>query len=122
MALGEKPDLIRVLAHYATQAGKDFDEGSIRSAGQTKIRCPFHDDHNPSAVVNMTTERFRCFACDAPSGDSVDVIEGREGIGFSDAIKWAEDHLGFEGGEVQRAPAKQDHRPYRPSWLHDEDD
>lgn len=113
----DKPDIERVLEYYAGAEGRDF---ILRqAAGTAKIRCPFHDDNRPSAVVNLETGRFHCFACDAPSGDSYDLIMQREGIGFNDAKQWASEHLGYEGGKVHRAPPA---RRYRPAFGADEDD
>lgn len=30
--------------------------------GRTPCCCPFHDDHNPSATVNVLTGGFRCYS------------------------------------------------------------
>lgn len=119
MAVDGKPDLALVLEYYARIEGRGLDLSRVSDAGWNKIKCPFHDDHTPSAVVNFDTGRFRCYACDAPSGDSIDVIRGREGIGFNDAKRWAADNLGYEGGEVREAPTA---RRYSPSWSTDDDD
>ena len=114
-----KPDLVAVLSYYSKIEGRDLDLGRVRSVGWSKMRCPFHEDRNPSAQINLDTGHFRCFACNAPSGDSYDIIMEREGIGFNDAKRWAADNLGYEDTEVQRTSAP---RRYRPSWLPDEDD
>jgi DNA primase len=113
----EKPDIEAVLDHYAKIYNRSFNLRQV--AGTAKITCPFHDDHRPSAVVNLETGRFHCFACDAPSGDSFDIIMGEEGIGFNDAKQWASDNLGFEGGEIRSSPSG---GRYRPAFGPDEDD
>ena len=115
----EKPDLVAVLEYYAQQQGHDLDLTRVSEYGRRNIKCPFHDDRTPSAVIDLGTGRFRCFACNAPSGDSIDIIRGMEGVEFIEAIRWAADHLGFEGGEVRRTPTA---RQYKPSWLTDDDD
>ena len=115
--MDEKPGIVEVLEHYAGLNGRDMH--LTQSAGRAKINCPFHDDAHPSAQVNLETERFRCFAnCGAPSGDSYDVIMGCEGIGFSEAQRWARDHIGGEGSQVRSAPSG---GRYRPSFQRDDD-
>lgn len=118
MALDDKPEILAVLDYYAKIAGKDLGTETLREYGQSKIRCPFHDDQHPSATVNVGTGRFRCYACSAPSGDSIDVIQGQEGIGFNEAVQWARDNLGYEDAEVRESP---DERRYTPSWLPDDE-
>jgi DNA primase len=116
--MDEKPDIVRVLDYYAGLTGRDI---NLRQAsGKAKINCPFHDDTHPSAVVNLETERFRCFAnCGAPDGDSYDIIMGQEGIGFNDAKRWARDHIGHEGSEVRTSSSS---GRYRPAFGPDDDD
>ncbi|KAK1867824.1 hypothetical protein I4F81_010323 [Pyropia yezoensis] len=41
-----------------------------RGASTLTVRCPFHDDTNPSMSVSDTTGRYRCFACGA-AGDAL---------------------------------------------------
>jgi DNA primase len=113
-----KPDLQLVLGYYADLLGRDLDLSRVREYGPSKIKCIFHQDRHPSAVINLETGHFRCFACDAPSGDSYDVIMGQERIDLREAKQWAKDHLGYEGGQVRRTPTD---RQYKPSWLTDED-
>lgn len=119
MALDGKPDLAQVLEYYARIEGRKLDLSRVSLTGWSKIRCPFHSDDHPSARINLDTGRFRCFACNAPSGDSFDVIMEREGIDFNDARKWATDNLGYEDTEVHQSPAP---REYRPSWISNDDD
>lgn len=116
MAEDDKPDIEIVLSYYAGLEGRDFT--LKQTAGKVKISCPFHNDERPSAVVNLETGRFHCFAGCEPSGDSYDVIQQQEGIGFNDAKQWAVDHLDFEGGEVLRRDKS---KAYRPSWIRDDD-
>jgi DNA primase len=117
MDVDEKPDIEAVLEYYAGIENRTF---IVRqAAGRPKVNCPFHDDDHPSAVLDLENGRFRCYACDAPSGDSIDVIRGREGLGFDDAVQWARDHVGYEGGEVQDPSS---HGRYRPAFGADDDD
>ena len=52
------------------------------------VKCPFHEDHNPSMKVD---DRFYCFGCHA-SGDVIDFTASLFGIRLKDAAeKLAED-------------------------------
>lgn len=57
--------------------------------GWSSIRCPFHDDTHKSATVNIRENVFCCFACQI-KGDTYRIIMEREGLGFNEAIKFAE--------------------------------
>jgi hypothetical protein len=48
---------------------------AFEHAGQDKIKlkCCFHDDHSPSAVIRTDNHSFRCYGCDA-RGDLVDFL------------------------------------------------
>lgn len=118
MSVEGKPDIEAVLEYYAKLEGREFDLGRAMS-GKVKIHCPFHDDRHPSASLNLTTERFYCYACSVEGGDSIDVIKGQEGIGFNAAKQWAADHLGWQDSDVCESPAA---GRYRPSFGTDEDD
>ena len=59
---------------------------SVNRSGM--VRCPFHEDHNPSMKVD---DRFYCFGCGA-SGDVIDFTARLFGISLKDAAeKLAED-------------------------------
>lgn len=59
---------------------------SVNRSGM--VRCPFHEDHNPSMKVD---DRFYCFGCHA-SGDVIDFTAKLFGISLKDAAeKLAED-------------------------------
>ena len=72
--------LLRLLeadGHKLEQAGKGY-----------KMRCPFHDDKNPSCSVFQTPRgrwRYKCFACQA-SGDDVEYMVQARGMDIQDAI------------------------------------
>lgn len=44
---------------------------------QEKIQCPFHDDLNPSMIVNFGEGNYYCFGC-GESGDPFDFVKGIE--------------------------------------------
>lgn len=54
-------------------------EATVTGTGYAKILCPFHDDHNPSLSVSLSTGRFNC---NVPScsgnrgGDVFDLFAG----------------------------------------------
>lgn len=56
---------------------------------QFNIRCPFHNDHNPSFTVYIHTNTFRCWAgCnDGKSGDVIDLVRLSTGEDIKGAIK-----------------------------------
>ena len=57
-------------------------------------RCPFHEDHHPSLVVNPQKQTFRCFAC-GEHGDVIEFIEKTEHCNFMEAVG----KLKIENGE-----------------------
>lgn len=48
--------------------------------------CPFHDDRNPSFVVNPAKQTYRCFAC-GEHGDVIGFVRRMEGVGFVEAVE-----------------------------------
>lgn len=95
-----KPNLEEVFTYY----GGDLPD--YRKDHGLKVRCPFHDETNASAVFNEGIQTFHCFACDA-SGDSWAIIMHQEGGDFPAAMRFAveqdwlqvgEDGITLEGG------------------------
>ncbi|HVA87819.1 MAG TPA: CHC2 zinc finger domain-containing protein [Candidatus Saccharimonadales bacterium] len=60
----------------------------LRPVGTNRFsaRCPFHDDHVPSLLVDERDGHFHCFGCQA-HGDVIDFVMRREGIGFAEACQ-----------------------------------
>lgn len=58
---GEKGGLEKVLWYYGIQ--------HIQGVSQAKIVCPFHDDINPSMIVDFEHQSWFCFGCNK-SGDA----------------------------------------------------
>jgi DNA primase len=81
-----------------------FEVGDYRS-GKQKVLCVFHGDTRPSAQVDFTAQRFRCFACGI-GGDALDLLVSQEGISLSAAIDRAEALAGSEAGPVRPEPAQ----------------
>lgn len=47
--------------------------------------CPFHNDTNPSLVINDEKNIFKCFTCNT-SGDAIKFVSGYQNIPYSKAI------------------------------------
>src|SRR6201987_5662908 len=94
----EKPDIGQVLSFY----GADISHVPEGSSGRP-VNCPFHDDESASASLSLDLQRFNCHVCTKFRGDSIQIIREAEGLGFRDALEWARDHLGYEGGSVRDA-------------------
>jgi hypothetical protein len=63
--------------------------------GEGKRVCPFHDDHDPSFrtwVDEFDVPRWGCFPCSS-KGDSLDLIQRMEGVGFTDSLLRAQEML-----------------------------
>jgi len=53
---------------------------------QVKVRCPFHDDKNPSMSVNVNEGTWYCFACGI-GGSVVDLEMKYKGISMPEALQ-----------------------------------
>lgn len=71
---------------------------SVNQSGM--VRCPFHEDHNPSMKVD---NRFYCFGCHA-SGDVIDFTAKLFGISLKDAAKKLAEDFGINS----RPPTQSD--------------
>src|SRR5262245_12723936 len=56
--------------------------------------CPFHDDHDPSLLVDPAKGRWKCWPCNL-EGDAVELVKRRLGIGFPEAILWLAELAGI---------------------------
>jgi hypothetical protein len=50
-----------------------------------KVKCPFHDDRKPSAVINKNNT-FHCYVCNIHL-DSIAFIQKLQGLNFVQAVK-----------------------------------
>ena len=68
-----RADFRAVLAHYGLEP--------VGKGDQVKIRCPFHDDGEPSCSVNLAKRVFHCFGCPAKGNvlEFVHRMENRDG-------------------------------------------
>lgn len=89
----EKPDILEVLRFYGAEL-PHYIRGNW-----TPMKCCFHDDSVASAQVRADEGgKFNCFVCGI-SGDGLDIIMDREGVGFAVARSLAEERHGtIRGG------------------------
>lgn len=62
-----------------------FPEAKETKNNQLLVRCPFHDDQNPSLSVNSKTGAFNCFACPA-TGNFFDLYMQAKSVDFKTAL------------------------------------
>lgn len=84
-----------VVEHYGGETPRD----------SGKMVCPFHDDHNPSALINYETDWFTCFACDV-TGSPTKLLMDREGLKYDEAKRLAAEYAGEEYGKVRSQPVR----------------
>lgn len=71
--------------------------------GYKKIRCPFHQDSNPSATVNFDSGKFHCFVCSIHE-DSIGIVQREDGLSYAEARKKVEEITGESLCEVRDEP------------------
>jgi DNA primase len=71
------------LADVLAEAGIE-----LRRLGKDRFRarCPFHDDHEPSFLVDERDGHFHCFGCQA-HGDVIDFVRRYHGVSFAEACQ-----------------------------------
>ena len=74
----------------------------IASNGEVMVKCPFHNDSNPSMSINVKTGFWKCQACDAGAklkkdgtyteggGDAIHFLQTMHDLKFADAAFWVE--------------------------------
>ncbi len=73
----EANDIVQVVAGYL----------ELRPAGDKfKGLCPFHDDHNPSFVVDPHWQNYRCWSC-GKYGDVITFVQEHEHVSFAEALE-----------------------------------
>lgn len=51
------------------------------------VLCPFHDDHDPSLLLNPDEGLWYCFACGEGS-DGIGLVMRARSIAFREAVAW----------------------------------
>jgi DNA primase len=59
-------NILTVLQHYNLSANKN-----------SMLKCPFHEDKDPSLKVYTNTNTFNCFGC-GKAGDQIEFIQEHE--------------------------------------------
>ncbi len=88
-----KLDIVACLSHF----GIDVHPGTRRIA---KVRCPFHDDKNPSLAIDVQENRAWCFGCNQ-GGDVLDLTCLFQSCSISEAIAYWKERLSLD----QQTPA-----------------
>lgn len=85
---------------------------TLRPTGKDRFqaRCPFHDDHVPSLLVDDRDGHFHCFGCHA-HGDVIDFVMRREGMSFAQACQ----HLAESTSRTKPPPFAR-RGPLTPRW------
>jgi DNA primase len=74
----EANDIVAVIEGYL----------ELRPAGGARFKglCPFHDDHNPSLLVDQQWQNYRCWSCNK-YGDVITFVQEYERVGFAEALE-----------------------------------
>lgn len=84
-----------------------------------KMRCPFHTEDRASSSISYDNDAFVCRACGV-KGDALSLIQNREGCGFQDSKRRAEEILGRSYEKIQaKSPGKSGGRVFgkqKPSY------
>jgi DNA primase len=77
--------LLEVLERYGIEA---YDNG-----GKSIVaKCPFHADANPSFIIYVDTNTFKCWGCNE-RGDTIDFVKLMEGVSFTQACRLLKEDL-----------------------------
>ncbi|MFJ2114162.1 CHC2 zinc finger domain-containing protein [Streptomyces sp. NPDC087850] len=87
-----KPPIAKALTHY-------YGLQVTASRGRQKIRCPLHDDSNPSASVDVGRQRWNCFTC-VLSEDTYSLVMREESCGFIEAKEFAHRQFGADSQDI----------------------
>lgn len=74
----EANDIVAVIEGYL----------ELRPAGAARFKglCPFHNDHNPSLIVDQQWQNYKCWSCNK-YGDVITFVQEYERVSFSDALE-----------------------------------
>ncbi|NQW98339.1 hypothetical protein HPY21_15475 [Bacillus stratosphericus] len=103
--------IIDVMERYA---GINF--SYVRTSREKfNIRCPFHDDRNPSFTVYTDTNTFRCWSgCNkGKPGDVINIVELSQNVDTKEAIKLLITDYGLKKPDSEQAREWQKKRAYR---------
>jgi len=68
----------------------------IKDMKWQSVKCPFHEDDNPSFRILLPDGGFNCLGCDERGGNIIDFVMTLHGLSFPKAIKYlAERYTGL---------------------------
>jgi len=79
-------DIVKLVGDYGLHVS--------RAGSKFKALCPFHDDKNPSLVLDPERQSYKCWSCGA-GGDIFDFVKEYDRVEFSDALKTLADRAGI---------------------------
>ena len=79
-------DIVKLVGDYGLNVS--------RAGSKYKALCPFHDDKNPSMVLDPERQSYKCWSCGA-GGDVFDFVKEYDRVEFSDALKTLADRAGI---------------------------
>lgn len=83
-----------MLAYYGLDRVK-------KRKGWQSIRCPFHDDEQASASINLDLNGFKCHGCGI-SGDALKIIKDQEDLpDRASAEQFAQEELGISHKDIR---------------------
>lgn len=110
--LPPKPSILEVFEHF-------YEHIEIPEWGGPwkKILCPLHVEDRPSASINSEVGYWKCHVCDVAE-DAWDIVQREEGIGFREAIEWADARFGGGSEAVSEPVPRESSRrvPHRPRF------
>lgn len=96
-----------VLEHYGIEVTPRL--------GWSKIVCPFHDEDEPSCVVDVDGGGFSCFACGVKGRGPAAFIMAKDGVEY-DVARVLRDELYGTTTKRSNAPRRVERGGFRPSY------
>lgn len=94
--------ILTVLNHYSLKPNKNH-----------MLKCPFHDDKDPSLKVYTNTNTFNCFGC-GKAGDQIEFIQLKENSSKHEAIMKAKSLTNFNETIQPMEPENQEDKTVLP--------
>lgn len=88
-------ELVRSRTDLVALIGESVALTPARGGAEFKCLCPFHDDHNPSMVVNPDRQTWRCWSC-STGGDCFSWVTEFDKVEFRDALQTLATRAGLE--------------------------
>ena len=90
----QRLNILTVLNHY-----------NLKPDRHQMLKCPFHEDEQPSLKIYTETNTFNCFGCNA-NGDTIEFIQQKEGVTKHKALLKASELCG-ESKPINNKPVSQ---------------